>query len=71
MSELEEINEMLRRHRCEAAVRVCSCAGVPRVLPEENAAVLAEVQGVSVLLPGRVALLKGKVHELPLDVAGF
>lgn len=38
-------------------------------LPEEDAAVAAEVQGVPVLLPGRVVLLKREVHQLPLHVA--
>lgn len=42
-SELEEVNEVLRRHRSEAAVGVSCGAGVSRVLPEEDAAVAAEV----------------------------
>lgn len=62
---------MLRGHGCEAAVWVSRRAGVSRVLPEENAAMSAEVQSVSVLLFGRVILLKRKIHQLPLDMAFF
>lgn len=40
-------------------------------LPEEDATVLAEVQGVAVLLPHWVVLLQREVHELPVHlVAG-
>ena len=40
-------------------------------LPEEDAAVPAEVQGVSILLLGGVVLLKCKIHQLPLHMAFF
>ena len=49
----------LQEHRC------------PPYLPEEDAAVPAEVQGVSVLLLGGVVLLKRKVHQLPLHMTFF
>lgn len=37
-------------------------------LPEENAAVATEMEGVSILLFSGVVLLQGEVHQLPLDV---
>lgn len=70
-SVLEKVDEVLRGHRREAAVRVSGRAGVARVLPEEDAAMPAEVQGVSVLLLGGVVLLKRKIHQLPLHMAFF
>lgn len=69
VSVLEEVDEVLGRHRHEAAVGVGRGTGVSRVLPEENAAVPAEVQGIPILLLGWVVLLQGKIHQLPLDVA--
>lgn len=69
--ELEEVNEVLWGHRQEAAVGVSGRAGVSRVLPEEDAAVPAEVQRVPILLSGRVALLQREVCQFPLDVAAF
>ena len=42
-----------------------------RDLPEEDAAVPAEVQGVPVLLSGRVALPQREVRQLPLHTALF
>lgn len=70
-SVLEKVDEVLWGHRREAAVWVGSRAGVARVLPEEDAAVPAEVQGVSILLLGGVVLLKCKIHQLPLHMAFF
>lgn len=35
-------------------------------LPEEDATVFAEMEGVSILLPLRVAFLQGEVHQLPV-----
>ena len=46
-------------------------AQVLSYLPEEDAAVPAEVQGVSILLLGGVVLLKRKIHQLPLHMAFF
>lgn len=68
---LEKVDEVLWGHGQEAAVGVGGRARVSRVLPEEDAAVPAEVQRVPVLLPGRVALLQGEVCPFPLDVAAF
>lgn len=60
---------MLRGDGCEAAVWIIGCAGVPGILPEQNATVPAEVQRVPVLLSFRVILLQGEVHQLPVYVA--
>lgn len=49
ISKLEEVNEMLRRHRHEAGVWVTGCAGVSRILPKQNTTVPTEMQGVSIL----------------------
>lgn len=68
---LEKVDEVLWGHGQEAAVGVGGRARVSRVLPEEDAAVPAEVQRVPVLLPRRVALLQGEVRPFPLDVAAF
>lgn len=48
---------MLRRDGHEAAVWIVGCARVAAVLPEEDATVFAEVQGVAVLLLHWVMLL--------------
>lgn len=54
--------------KCECVAAQVKAAS-SEYLPEENAAVPAEVQGVPVLLLGWVVLLQGKIHQLPLDVA--
>lgn len=66
--ELEEVNKVLRRNRHETAVWIVGCAWMATVLPEEDATVFAEVQGVAVLLPHWIMFFQGKVHKLPVHV---
>lgn len=46
-------------------------AGVFVYLPEEDATVFAEVQGVAVLLLHWIMFLQGEVHQLPVHVIGL
>lgn len=45
--------------------------GVFVYLPEEDATVFAEVQGVAVLLLHWIVFLQGEVHQLPVDVVAL
>lgn len=65
-SEVKEVDEVLRRERHGATFWVVCSAGMLCVLPEEDVAVCAEVQGVTILLSVRVAAAQLKVHLLPL-----
>lgn len=67
-SELEEVDKVLRRNGHEAAVWIGGCAWMATVLPEEDATVFAEVQGVAVLLPHWIVFFQGEVHQLPVHV---
>lgn len=64
--ELEEVNKVLWRDWHEAAVWIVGCARMAAVLPEEDATVFAEVQGVAILFFHGVVLLQGEVHQLPV-----
>lgn len=68
MSEVEKVDKVLRGERHGAAIRVVGCARMVCVLPEQDVAVSAEVQGVAVLLSVRVTAAQLEVHLLPLQV---
>lgn len=68
-SVLEEVDEALWRHRHTAALCVVGCAGMVCVLPEEDVAVCAELQGVAVLLLAGVTPAELEIHPLPLQMA--
>lgn len=53
----------------QGMIRVDGSARVAAVLPEEDAAVAAEMQRVSVVLPLGVVLLEGEVEPLPVHAA--
>lgn len=69
--ELEEFDKVLRRNGHEAAVRIDGCARMATVLPEEDATVFAEVQGVAVLLPHWIMFPQGEIHQLPVHMITF
>lgn len=67
-SEVEKVDKVLGGERHGATFWIIGCAGMVCVLPEEDVAVCAEVQGVAVLLSVRIAAAQLKVHLLPLQV---
>lgn len=68
-SEFKKVDKVLRGEGHGAALWVVGCAGMVCVLPEQDVAVCAEVQGVTVLFSVRVAAAQLEVHLLPLQEA--
>lgn len=69
--ELKEVDEALRRNGNAAALRIVGCAGMLRILPEQDVAMCTELQGVAVLFFIRVTPAQLKVHLFPFELTLF